>query len=268
MKICDLFNEMLTYFGELYSPEYRTCDTFKCGNPDSEIAAVGVSMFATPDVIRQCNEKNINFLIVHEPMFYNHFDDVVPNETARLKKELAESLGLTIARYHDYAHMTNNDMIYNGEIKYAGLAGKKIVCDIHAVNRYLLDKPLTARELASVLEKNLGIKHIRIAGCADKPGRKISCCFGTPGHGEEELEKNDFVLTGEVCEWQLAETARDYAQLGYNKAVLVMGHIGSERAGMRYLADILTEKHPEFKTEYIECGEVYSYTDQREHKNF
>ena len=35
-----------------------------------------------------------------------------------------------------------------------------------------------------------------------------------------------------------------------------MGHIGSERAGMKHLADILVQRHPELSIQYIECGEV------------
>ncbi len=260
MKISELFDGMITYFGKL-DDGALTCDTYKTGNPDSEISGVGVSMFATPDVLKKCAEQNINFLIVHEPMFYNHWDDHIPNETAESKKRLAESLGITVARYHDHAHIINNDMIYEGEIKYSGLIGKKIKTGIFGVNRFELDEPLTAKELASVLEKNLGIKHIKIAGCCDKKGKMISCCFGTPGHVAEEMENSDFVLTGEICEWEMGETARDYAQLGYNKALLVMGHIGSERAGMMYFTDILKEKYPGLNVEYIECGEVYSYTD-------
>ena len=260
MKISDLFNEMITYFGKLDEGEL-TCDTYKSGNPDNEITGVGISMFATPEVIKECVNQNINFLIVHEPAFYNHWDDHIPNKLAEEKKKFIENSGVTIARYHDYGHITGNDLIYEGEIKFSGLEGRKIITDICAVNRFELAEALTAKELAAKLEKNLGIKHIKIAGSPDKKGKIISCCFGTPGHVAEELADNDFVLTGEICEWEIGEMARDYAQLGYNKAVLVMGHIGSERAGMMHLADMVKEKHPELNIKYIECGEVYSYTD-------
>ena len=108
--------------------------------------------------------------------------------------------------------------------------------------------------------KSLTEQQESIAGCTDK-GNRISCCFGASGHVAEELTGNDFVLTGEICEWETAEIARDYAQLGYNKVILVMGHIGSERAGVMYLAEMIKEKHSELTVKYIECGEVYSYTD-------
>ena len=43
-----------------------------------------------------------------------------------------------------------------------------------------------------------------------------------------------------------------------------MGHIGSERDGMRLLAEKLKKAYPVFETKYIECGEVYTYTDTEE----
>ena len=184
MKISELFDEMAAYFGKLDEGAV-TCDTYKAGNPDNEVSGVCISMFATPEVIKKCTDRNINFLIVHEPVFYNHMDDHIPNKLAELKKEFIEKSGITIARYHDHAHIPGNDLIYEGEIKYSKLVGRKIITDMFAVNRF-----------------------------------------------------------------------------EYNKAVLVMGHIGSERAGMVYLADILKKKHPELNINYIECEEVYSYTDE------
>ena len=40
-----------------------------------------------------------------------------------------------------------------------------------------------------------------------------------------------------------------------------MGHIGSERDGMKLTEEIVKRLHPELATRYIECGEVYTYTD-------
>ena len=80
------------------------------------------------------------------------------------------------------------------------------------------------------------------------------------------LQRDDveIVLTGEACEWMLGEYARDAHALGFNKTLIVMGHIGSERDGMRLLAEKLKKAYPVFETKYIECGEVYTYTDTKE----
>ena len=128
-----------------------------------------------------------------------------------------------------------------------------------------LDAPFASLpvELAKQIEKNCNIKHLRICGAANTPCTVISGMFGTPGGVFEELKSDqcEILLTGEACEWALAEYARDAAQLGYKKALIIMGHIGSERDGMLYTADLLKEMHPELEVQYFECGEVYTYTD-------
>ena len=61
----------------------------------------------------------------------------------------------------------------------------------------------------------------------------------------------------------LGEYARDAAQLGHKKALIIMGHIGSERDGMIYTAELVKEMCPDLDVRYIECGEVYTYTDSK-----
>ena len=263
MTLRELFDELMRWGAafETMRPGDRTCDTCKSGSLDEAIRGVAASMFATPEVVRACAEAGINCLIVHEPTYYNHWDDHIPFAIGEEKKKLIEECGVTIFRFHDHAHAMSPDLIYDGELRQLGLAGRREDQRGFGINRFVLDKPITARALAKRIEDRLGIRHVRVAGCADKPGRVLSCSFGTPGHLAEELAACDFVLTGEICEWADGQLARDYAQLGYNKAILVMGHIGSERDGMRRLVALLNEKYPGLGARYIECGEVYQYTD-------
>jgi putative NIF3 family GTP cyclohydrolase 1 type 2 len=122
---------------------------------------------------------------------------------------------------------------------------------------------MTPLELAKQIEKNCNIRHLRICGSRNTPCTHVSGMFGTPGGVFEELksDKCEILLTGEACEWSLGEYARDCAQLGHNKALIIMGHIGSERDGMVYVADLLKNTLPSLDVQYIECGEVYTYTD-------
>ena len=259
MKISELISELKSW-ASVHVDESRTCDTVKAGNAENEIKKVAVSMFATPDVVRAAGEWGANFLIVHEPTYYNHMDREYDHELAYRKKEFIEKSGMTIFRFHDYAHAMSPDLICEGNLKYLGLKGEFKKGSNFAINNFLLENDMTALELAALIEEKIGIKNVRIAGDINTKGRRISCCFGTPGHLEDEIKTNDFVLAGEICEWFFGEMARDYSQLGESKAAIVMGHIGSERSGMKLLAEKLGEKHPEFETKYFECGEVYQYT--------
>ena len=108
------------------------------------------------------------------------------------------------------------------------------------------------------MKNDLGIKHLRVAGELNKKSTRFGACFGTPSGVFDLLcdENIEIVMTGEACEWALAEYARDACALGFNKTLMVMGHIPSERDGMRLLAKRLSNKLP-IDVEYIECGEVY-----------
>lgn len=238
-----------------------TCDTLKAGLAENAIKGIAVSMFATPQIIRKAGEIGANFLIVHEPVYYNHFDSENPNEIGKEKQALIDKIGLTIYRFHDHPHYTKPDTICEGMMEAIALPGVLEEHESTRINRYYLDTPMTAKELAAYLEERLHIRHIKIAGCTDQKGKSLSLAFGACGGLTEELKNVDFVLTGETTEWSFAEMARDYAQMGYNKAMLVMGHIGSERNGMVLIAHRLQQAHPEIPVCYLECGEVFSYTD-------
>ncbi len=260
MKIKELINELKGFIDKPFAPG-TTCDTIKTGSDENEITKVAVSMFATPEVIKAAHEYGANFLIVHEPVFYNHSDTSMPYPICYEKIELINNCGLTIFRFHDHPHTMMPDMICEGQLKFSGLCGTFMKGKYYAVNRFILDEPMTTLELARTLEKNLGVKHLRIAGCRDNLVKTVSCCFGTPGHLEDEFAECDTVLTGEICEWTVGEYVRDYMQLKNDKSMIVMGHINSEKFGMKLLSEMIDDNHPELLTKYFDCGDLYSYTD-------
>ena len=238
----------------------NSCDTCKAGNPDVEVNKIAVAMVATPEVIKSATKWGAQLLIVHEPTYYNHNDEHSDEKIENEKRKLIEESGLTIYRYHDHPHYTFPDVISQGEVLQMGLEGTVEYPGTFDLVRIRMDKPVTPRELAKIIEERCNIKHIRVCGAMDAPCTKISGMFGAPG-GFNELKSDEceVLLIGEVCEWQVCEYARDAAQMGYKKAVLIMGHVGSERDGMKYTAELLKDKHPEVEVKYFECGEVYSY---------
>ncbi len=264
MKCIDLINELKS-LAAYEVDEEKTCDTVKAGDTEKELNKVCFSMFATPDVIKKAKTLGAQLLVVHEPTFYNHMDNEIPYKIAELKRKFVEESGICIFRFHDYAHLAEPDIIYDGTVSMLGLKGKRVNGEKSGekrfgINQFILDEEITPRELAKLIEDKLGLKNVRIAGAADSKCRKLSCCFGTPGGLEKQLEENDIVLAGEICEWGVGEMARDYALLGCSKAIIVMGHIGSERSGMMKLAEMVKNIHPELNPEYIECSELYQYT--------
>ena len=264
MKACQIMEELFALAPKCANMA-RTCDTLKAGDPEREVTRAAVAMFATPEVIREAAAWGAELLIVHEPTYYNHWDEHSENWLELEKRKLIEASGLTIYRYHDHPHMAEaDDMIALGEL--AMFAPNAKLCPIGKLgqNRITLPEAVTPRELARTLEEKLNIGHIRIAGAADVPCTRVTCLFGSPGGVMEELSvpESEILLVGETCEWRDLEFARDAAQLGYQKAVLVLGHVGSERDGMTYTAQVLSTMHPELAVRYFECGEVYTYADR------
>ena len=237
----------------------NSCDTVKFGNPDMEITGVAVTMWATPNVIRRAAELGANMIITHEPTFYDDPDQPLNNPVDRAQLALIEQTGVVIYRYHTMMHQFTPDLIPTGALYYLGLDGEMVPSGYFGSSILTLNQPKSANELAELFREKLGVKHIRIAGNGEFRGKTIGMCLGMPGGVYEILrdEKTDIVLIGEACEYHQCEYARDAAELGINKAMVVLGHEGSERAGMQYLAKLLSEKHPELRIDYVECGEVY-----------
>lgn len=259
MKAYELINELKQ--GSTH--QGITCDTIKAGDENTELKKVALTMFATVDVIKRVKEWGADFLIVHEPTYYDHMDIKEDNIVVKEKEKLIIESGITIFRYHDYMHARDVDRITEGERYFLGLKGKVEHTPYSASYILTADEPVTALELAKRMEKELNIKHVRIAGERNKGAKRIALSFGTPAGVYELLcdESIQMVLTGEACEWKLCEYARDASLLGINKSLIVMGHIPSERDGMRLLELRLSEQYKDIEFKYFECSEVYTYTD-------
>ncbi|MBR2987917.1 MAG: Nif3-like dinuclear metal center hexameric protein [Clostridia bacterium] len=255
MKANELFLELIQ---DADIPE-NTCDTLKAGDPDKVIRKVGITMFATVEVIKAAAEWGADMLITHEPTYYNHHDQPMDDPVYHKKRALLEESGMTVYRYHDGMHFRKTDRITEGELQTLGITGSFVKTPYAASYRLIPDTPISAKEVISRAGERLGIRFIRAAGDLSHKAKTVAACFGTPG-GVFELLRDpgiDMVLTGESCEWALCEYARDSSALGIPKALVVMGHIGSEKGGMIVLRDTLAATHPELTFRYFECGEVY-----------
>lgn len=242
----------------------KTCDTWKAGDPERPVTKLGTAMFATPDVIRAASEWGAQLLIVHEPLYYNHWDDHSAEAIETEKRRRIEESGIGIVRFHDHPHEAKPDFIIEGLLRKMALSGTVEQTERLGLSRVHLNEPITPVALAKRIEETTGLRHVRICGARDCPCREISVTIGAIGElVMEELQnpQQEIVLAGETREWGYCEYARDAAQLGYKKSLLVLGHVGSERDGMAYTAEVCQKLFPQLETRYFECGEVFTYTD-------
>lgn len=261
LKCCEIMDVLFALADE--HDFTNTGDICIAGSPDKEASKVAVAMFATPTVIRQAAQWGADLLIVHEPVYNNATNGISTNRQDQEKKALIDATGMTVWRYHDHPHYTTPDIIAVGQLRRLGLSGKLECTDMFDLVRMELDTPISPIALATMIEERFHIQRVRICGVTDEPCTRVSFMFGAPGGGaikEMDREQTEIVVAGEVAEWCTAQYAKDAAELGHKKSLLILGHIGSERDGMEYTADLLKEKAPQLEVKYFECGEAYTYT--------
>jgi putative NIF3 family GTP cyclohydrolase 1 type 2 len=239
----------------------ETVDTLKSGSGNNVVTGIVTTMFATVKVIEAAAKINANFIIAHEPTFYNHPDNVnwvENNEVAKEKMALLEKYQISVWRFHDYWHTVKPDGILHGILLNTGWLPydprEERVFQIPA-------KPLI--EIIRDLKEALKMPHLRYIG---DPYANCSIIALLPGavDGQEQLRTlirsgADLIVVGETREWELPEYIRDARALGRKVSLIVLGHAFSEEPGMNWLVQWLQPKLPGIRISHIESGEPFTW---------
>lgn len=243
------------------APFATTVDTLKSGDENQTVSGIVTTMFATVQVIEETAKLKANFIIAHEPTFYNHLDDVnyVPNNrVVQQKQALLKKYNITVWRFHDYWHSVKPDGIGYGVLQKAGW-----VQYYKPGQRMLQIPPITLEKLVAHLEKTLAIKHVRVIGDLAQTCARIALLPGAAGGQSQisivEKEQPDVLIVGEVHEWETAEYIRDARQMGSKTALIILGHSVSEEPGMAWLVDWLKPKIPGVPVTHIASGDPFTW---------
>jgi putative NIF3 family GTP cyclohydrolase 1 type 2 len=213
-----------------------TVDTFKAGNPETRVTGIAVTMMATLDALQRAAAKGENLVITHEPTFYNHLDRPEGTDESdpvwKEKREFIEKNGLVIWRFHDHWHLRKPDGILAGMVQALGWEKYQ-----SAENPHLFTVPETTLEkLAADVAKRLETSVLRVVGNPEMRVTKLALSPGSAGFQREthalEMENVEVLLVGETREWETVEYAADAVSEGKRKALIVIGHVPSEQAGM------------------------------------
>jgi putative NIF3 family GTP cyclohydrolase 1 type 2 len=249
----------------------ETVDTFKAGNPDTPVTGIAVTMMATMDVLQRAAANGQNFVITHEPTFYNHLD--VPEGMAesdpvwKEKREFIEKHGMVVWRFHDHWHMRKPDGILEGMVHAMGWEKYQ-----QGENPYLFTVPdITLEALATEVARKLGSPVLRVVGRPEMKVTRIAFSPGSAGFVREthalEMDKVEVLLVGETREWETVEYAADAVSEGKKKALIVIGHIPSEQAGMEECARWLKTFVKDVPIEFVAAKQPFWTLAEREKKN-
>ena len=232
-----------------------TVDTFKAGRPEAPVRGIATTGMATFDVLRRASAAGRNFVITHEPTFYNHLDqtDALANDATYLAKlRFIDDQGLVVWRFHDHAHMLRPDPLVAGSARTLGLAQYASPSERGV---YVVPET-TLRALATDVARRLNGHAIRVCG---DPDMKVTRVAMGPGYGVPLLTQAvDVSIGGEAPEsGGHAEYALDAQALGHPRGVILLGHMMSEDWGMREVADWLRGFVTDVPVEWIAAGEPF-----------
>jgi putative NIF3 family GTP cyclohydrolase 1 type 2 len=243
-------------------PLSQTVDTIKQGDGSQKCAGVVTTFMDNAEVIKKAASLGANFIISHEPTFYNHLDntDWLANDPVyQYKKKLIADNGIVVWRFHDYWHRHRPDGITEGFLETTGWK-KYQSKDSEKPNILSLPKA-SVKDIALELKKKLNLQRTFIVGDADMQTTKVGLRLGASG-GMSQIsmlsqEDIEVLISGEINEWETAEYARDAKTAGIRKALIIIGHQRSEEPGMKYLEGWMRKKFPDIKTTHVDSGDSF-----------
>ena len=126
----------------------------------------------------------------------------------------------------------------------------------------------TLRGLVELFKTKMNMQVVQIIG---DPEMKVSRVGVLPGGGSlglgtehmpmryMRLRNADVLICGDITEWTLPAYVRDAMQLGFNRAILVLGHERSEEPGMKHLGSWLSDVVDGTPVVFLDAEEPFAY---------
>jgi putative NIF3 family GTP cyclohydrolase 1 type 2 len=239
------------------APLPNTVDTQKAGSRDTVVNGVVTTMFATIDVINKAIDAKANFIIAHEPTFYNHADEtdwLKEDQVYQYKKDLLAKNNIAVWRNHDYVHSLAMDGVREGVL--TQLDWKRF--DTGKGENLEFAHPVSLQALIQYLKEKLNISMVRYIGNESQMCQKVLLMPGASGGRSQisAIRKNnpDVLVCGEIQEWETAEYVRDARAAGEQLSLIVLGHIASEEPGSEWMANWLKKNVPGLPVTHIPAG--------------
>jgi putative NIF3 family GTP cyclohydrolase 1 type 2 len=238
----------------------NTVDVIKEGDPQTKVTGIITCMFATMNVLNQAVSKNCNLIIVHEPLYYNHRDEtaMLQNDPVFLeKKKFINDHKLVIWRFHDYIHSMRPDGIETGMVNRLGWKAYAVK---GSENQFVLPET-TLKELLKILKQVFPKNAFYVVGNPEMKLTNVRLAEGAPGSARHiallEDKNVDVLIAGEAQQWETYEYMRDAVDQGRNKAIIFIGHINSEEAGMQYCSEWIKSLIYSGPVYFVESGSSF-----------
>jgi putative NIF3 family GTP cyclohydrolase 1 type 2 len=238
----------------------ETVDNVVAGTAATRVGGIATTMMATLGVLQRAAAAGRNMVITHEPTFYSHQDRVdalAEDATYRFKADFVRRHDIVVFHFHDHWHARRPDGIAFGMARELGW-------DTHAdadnPRQFTFPETPLAR-LARDAQRKLGVRVVRVVGDRGLPVNRVAASWGyasfEPGMRLLARPDVDVLVVGETREWELVEYAQDMVSSGQKKGLIILGHVVSEQAGMKYCAEWLRGFITEVPIEFVPAPEPF-----------
>jgi len=232
------------------------------GDPTAQVRGVAISWLPNLELLQKCAALDLNFIIVHEPLFYWHpyyypagteirfpavdLHEKMATPPAQAKLKLIRDHDLVVYRMHDGWDQFPEHGIGHALARTLGWSDRRI-----DAKEYIYELPPTRlRDLATEVGRKLDKEGLRFIGDPDRVVRKVTLDWGSPGPVEIILKALrhgcDAAITGEVLDWRDVEFARDAGV-----AWILGGHQATETPGMQSFYRWFKAAWPGLRVEYV-----------------
>jgi len=238
----------------------QTVDNIIAGVAETPVKGIATTMMATLDIVRRVAASGKNMLITHESTFFSHQDrteELLQDPTYQFKLDFLNKHNMVVFHFHDHWHGRRPDGIATGMIRELGWEKN---ADPENPRMFTFPETPLAR-FAREMETKLNIRTMRVVGDPELPVKRVIASWGyaslTPGIPFFAQPDVDVLVVGETREWELVEYAQDAIASGKKKGLIVLGHVVSEQAGMKYCAEWLNGFIKEVPIEFIAAAEPF-----------
>ena len=135
------------------APFEESVDTFKAGDPSLEVTGIVTTFLASYEVIQRAVDLGANLIITHEPIYYNHLDEVdwLTNDPVyQAKRQLLEENNVTVDGQSiagEWIRIHRNTFTAPDVPAIGIRAVPRMSCEIHH-NRFFSDEPVKLYNVA------------------------------------------------------------------------------------------------------------------------
>lgn len=238
----------------------QTVDRIVAGAPDTPVRGIATTMMATLDVVQRSAAAGKNMVITHEPTYYSHqdtTDELKDDPTFQFKQDFIRKNNMVVFRFHDHWHARTPDGIALGMTRDLGWERN---VDPHDQRRFSFPSVALADFVKSIRTR-LNPHTMRVLGDPHLSVSRVVASWGyiseLPGIASLARPDVDVLIGGEAREWEVVEYAQDAIASGKKKALILLGHVVSEQAGMKYCVEWLRPFVPEVPIEFVAAADPF-----------